>query len=162
MDNSTLCFQYFPCRASMIKSAKHAGPGYALPLSRCAVGKRYLCRNCTTKPKHPVPMSEQAVLKCYRHSSIPTSQWWTFFFIDSYLKSILPDSKIINCRDCGLEFCQANKIKLHTWQEKNRAFLTSSFFKKCELLLSRKNNFNTKIALEQNNIHFTVPQNVID
>lgn len=32
----------------------------------------------------------------------------------------------------------------------------------CELLLSRKNNFNTKIALEQKNIHFTVPQNVID
>lgn len=56
-DNATLCFQHFPCRAPIIKSAKHAGPGYALPLSRCAVGRRYLCLNCPTKSKHPVAMS---------------------------------------------------------------------------------------------------------
>lgn len=35
----------------MIKSTKQAGPGYAMTLSRCAVEKRHLSLNYTTKSK---------------------------------------------------------------------------------------------------------------
>lgn len=88
LDNGTLCFQYLPCRASVIKSAKHAGPDYALPLTRCAVGKRGICLNCTTESKHPVFGFEQAVLKCCQLSSDPTvlimKVFWLIYLWNQY------------------------------------------------------------------------------
>lgn len=70
LDNGTWVF--FPGKASMMKPAKQAGPGYALPFSRHIVGKRYPCPSCTTEAKHPVAAYQQEVLRCYQLGPSPT------------------------------------------------------------------------------------------
>lgn len=60
LDNGT----FFPGKASMIKPPKYAGPGYALPFSRHAVGKTYPCLSCTTEAKHPGAVYQQEVFRC--------------------------------------------------------------------------------------------------
>lgn len=106
MDNGTLYFQYLPCRASMIKSEKHAGPGYALPLSRWGSSGKEISLSephyqIQTSCNYVLPGSTK-VLPTQSHSHCPDCE---HFLIDSSLKSILPELKIIKCRDCGLDFC---------------------------------------------------------